>query len=185
LTFGFGLLAVASLVLVWLVPAMLSAGARHVGMFWLAWRIAGGLLSWLLFIVHLGLNVVGSREGRRAELRADLLSARMAGTEAALALQDRLTLQPLLIRVIQPNRNVTGALVDWRTAMDRTMELQRADTPRLRQLSIRSRSSPLSSHPAPGRRHQLVASLPACGPACRSPRPRRSDWTPNCGPTSR
>jgi Zn-dependent protease with chaperone function len=147
--------------------AMESGLAGIVALFYLAWKIIGGVLSWLLFIVHLGLNVVGSRERRRAELRADLLSARVAGTDAALAVQDRLALLPMLTRVIQPNRNVNGALGDWRQAMDTTMALHRQYTPRLRQLSIRTQSSLLASHPAPGRRHQLLASLPGSGPSIR------------------
>nr|MDT0659871.1 M48 family metallopeptidase [Micromonospora sp. DSM 115978] len=124
------------------------------------WQLVGGALSWLFFMVHLGLNLVDSHDGRRAELRADLLAARAAGTTAALELVDALALTPILAPLVAPTGNVGGALRQWRTDIERTRERNQERVSRLRQLSIRTSASLFGSHPAPGRRHQVLAARP-------------------------
>jgi heat shock protein HtpX len=128
-------------------------------------QLVAGALSWLLFAVHLTMHVVASRDGRRAELRADLMSARAAGSAAALQAIDTLPLIPLLIQHVQPNAEAGQAARRWRDAMAGVPERNRNNLPVLRQLSIRQNASLLASHPAPGRRHQYLSSVPYLDPA--------------------
>ncbi|MEU7901766.1 M48 family metalloprotease [Actinoplanes sp. NPDC049118] len=129
--------------------------------FLLLWQTAGGLVSLLLFAVHLGVHILDSRDSRRAELRADAMSVRAAGSEAALELVNLLPLVPDLRGYVQPHVPEGRRAGDhWRRML--TLARDRGlDSAELHlQLSIRSRASLLASHPAPGRRRQWMAGLP-------------------------
>jgi heat shock protein HtpX len=130
-----------------------------------ALQLAAGVLSWLLFAAHLAMHVVASRDSRRAELRADLVFARAAGSTAALQTIDTLAMLPLLTRHVGPNVEAGQAATRWGDAMADALERNRDSAPVLRQLSIRQEASLLASHPAPGRRHQYLSSLPYFDPA--------------------
>jgi hypothetical protein len=51
-----------------------------------------GLVSRVFLTVHLGLAALGARDHQRAEYRADAISVRVAGSDGASRLLDRLTL---------------------------------------------------------------------------------------------
>jgi heat shock protein HtpX len=128
-------------------------------------QVVAGLLSWLLFAVHVAMHVVASPGDRRDEIRADMMAARAAGSAAALQTMDALALMPLLQQYVQPNVEAGQAARRWRDAMAGVPERNRDRLPVLRQLSIREDASLLASHPAPGRRHQYLSSMPYVDPA--------------------
>ncbi|WJK40661.1 M48 family metallopeptidase [Solwaraspora sp. WMMA2056] len=162
-TSTFGLMAVA------VQPPAGDAHDRDVegvyALFYTIWQLVAGALCWLLFIVHLGLNIVDAHDRRRVELRADLIAARAAGTTGALALLDVLAQLPLLVPYLAPTGNVGGALRQWRTDIMRARERHEERLPLLRQLSIRSDAALLASHSAPGRRHQVLSGRPPQEPS--------------------
>lgn len=125
-----------------------------------ALQLVAGAVSWLLFAVHLAMHVIAARDGRRAELRANLMSARVAGSTAALRTVDTLAMLPTLARYVQPNVESGQAAARWRAAMLDALEYDADRLPVLRQLSIRQEASLLASHPAPGRRHQYLSGAP-------------------------
>ncbi len=65
-------------------------------LFYTLWQVVGGAVSWLLFVVHLAMNTLDAREGRRAEVRADAMASSAAGSTAALSMIDVLVLSPVL-----------------------------------------------------------------------------------------
>ncbi|WP_158566230.1 M48 family metallopeptidase [Micromonospora craterilacus] len=123
------------------------------------WRLVAGALSWLLSVVHLAMNTLDAWEGRRAEVRADSMAARAAGTTGALSMIDLLALSPVLAPLIAPNGTPGAAMDMWRRDVAATREDHAQQLPLLRQLTIRQQASLLASHPAPGRRHQVVAGM--------------------------
>jgi heat shock protein HtpX len=130
------------------------------------WQAVSGTVSLLLFAAHLGVHTLDSRDSRRAELRADAMGVRAAGSVAAMELVDLLPLLPELRGYVQrhvPDGRTAGE--HWRKmlTMARDRELQSA--PLHRQLSIRTDAALLASHPAPGRRRQWMAGLPYALPA--------------------
>ena len=131
----------------------------------LIWQLTGGVVSWLLFAVHLAINAVSARDQRTVELRADDLAARAAGTDAALDLLDVAADVPALAEYVQRHVPKGEAAAHWRRILRAVRERESAAAPMRRQLSIRTDASLFSSHPAPGRRHQWLAARPACAGA--------------------
>lgn len=129
------------------------------------WYLVGVPIAWLLWTVHLGLNILDARESRRAELRADLLTAEAAGTIAALGLADRLAVAGLYAQGIGGTVPKGAAVSAWRKRANHVWEQHHLDLRRYRQLSIREQASLFASHPAPGRRHQVLSGIPFRDPA--------------------
>jgi Zn-dependent protease with chaperone function len=63
---------------------------------WLLWLISRPVLGILLVQLHLVM-----RDSQRAEYLADALAAKVAGTEAAVSLQEKLLLEPTFLAVVQ------------------------------------------------------------------------------------
>nr|WP_221381948.1 M48 family metallopeptidase [Actinoplanes polyasparticus] len=127
----------------------------------LIWQLTAGVVSWLLFAVHLAINKVSARDQRTVELRADDLAARAAGTEAALQLLDALAAVPVLTEYVQHHVPKGEAAIRWRRMLRTVQEREAPTAPARRQLSIRTDASLFASHPAPGRRHQWLSARPA------------------------
>ncbi|MEV6814874.1 hypothetical protein [Micromonospora sp. NPDC051296] len=72
---------------------------------------------------------------------------------------DLLALSPVLAPLIAPNGTPGAAMDMWRRTIAATREDHARQLPLLRQLTIRQQASLLASHPAPGRRHQVVAGM--------------------------
>ncbi|MFF5215905.1 M48 family metallopeptidase [Micromonospora sp. NPDC000442] len=129
-------------------------------LFYTLWQLVGGAVSWLLFVVHLLMNTLDAREGRRAEVRADAMAASAAGSTAALSMIDVLALSPLLAPLVTAHGTPGVAMDVWRRSIATTRAEQVVRLPVLRQLTIREHASLLASHPAPGRRHQVISGMP-------------------------
>ncbi|WBB51130.1 M48 family metalloprotease [Verrucosispora sp. WMMA2044] len=129
-------------------------------LFYTLWQVVGGAVSWLLFVVHLAMNTLDAREGRRAEVRADAMASSAAGSTAALSMIDVLVLSPVLAPLVTAYGTPGGAMDVWRRAIATTRTQRAGQLPMLRQLTIREHASLLASHPAPGRRHQVISQLP-------------------------
>jgi hypothetical protein len=112
-------------------------------------QLVAGSVSWLFFTVHRGMHIVGAREGRSAEIRADTLAARAAGTTATLELLDTLAMLPTLMRHIQPNVERGYSAAGWRSVLVLVEADNRDQLPVRRQLSTRTNAWLLASHPAP------------------------------------
>lgn len=130
------------------------------GLFLLLWRIAGGLLALLLSMIHLVLNILGARQGRKAELYADYLAAKAAGTRSAADLVDALSSIEILDQYVNHNPPPGKVAAAWREKTGIARDRAADRLPRLRQLSIRNDASLFASHPAPGRRHQALLKAP-------------------------
>jgi len=128
-------------------------------------RLAAGLISVLLWGIHIGLHVLDSRYGRRVELRADTSAVRVAGSAATLDLVDLLAMIPELKGYVQHYVPKGEAAATWRRMLASVRERQGGLTPLVRQHSIRLGASLLASHPTPGRRHQWLTALPTGHPA--------------------
>jgi heat shock protein HtpX len=144
-------------------PARLGLGAVP----YLAWKLAGGALSLLLWWIHAGLNVVGSRDRRRVELRADAMAVQAAGSAAATDMIDVAASVLMLSGYVQHHVPKGEAADSWRRFLLTVREREADGMPMRRQLSIRREASLFASHPAPGRRHQWMTSQPPREPAIR------------------
>ncbi|XVV08756.1 M48 family metalloprotease [Actinoplanes sp. CA-131856] len=129
------------------------------------WQLTGGLLSWLLFAAHLAVTSVSSRDDRAVELRADEMSARAAGTGAALRAIDTLATLPLLTEYVQRHVPRGEAAATWRRMLRSVQDREAELAPARRQLSIRTAASLFASHPAPGRRYEWLKARPHHEPA--------------------
>jgi hypothetical protein len=67
---------------------------------------------------------------------------------------------PQLVRCLQPNDGTRGVLADWRNSIDHVHAREAERIRWLRQLTCRQDASLLASHPAPSRRHQVLAVRP-------------------------
>jgi heat shock protein HtpX len=142
------------------------------GLIDLATRLARVLLwpvlwsaAQLLWCVHLGLNVLGARDGQRAEYYADALAARVAGSNAVQSLSDALVSSGTLAAVTASRARGRQLAAGWRVAAEQTRQEQQPRLARLRQLSLRRDSSPFASHPPGGLRHRMIAAHPHRTPA--------------------
>ncbi|WP_412540525.1 M48 family metallopeptidase [Longispora sp. K20-0274] len=119
------------------------------------WLVSRGLL-----LVHIGMVMVGMRRTQRAEYHADELAVLVAGSSAARDLTDALaSMVGLEVVVRRAARNGVEPRA-WRAAADEARASMRPRLPRFRQLSIRTQTSILASHPPAGLRARLVESRP-------------------------
>ncbi|BFU43605.1 M48 family metalloprotease [Krasilnikovia sp. MM14-A1004] len=124
-------------------------------------HLVGGTVSWLLWGVHVGLNTLAKGDDRRVELRADAMSARAAGTTAALETLDVLAMLPSVTHYVTNSHVPEGeAATKWRGFLRVVQDREAETASAWRQLSIRTRVSLFASHPAPGRRHQWLSGQP-------------------------
>ncbi|MBV1854957.1 M48 family metalloprotease [Catellatospora tritici] len=124
------------------------------------WQLVGGLLCWLLYSAHFAMNLLAERVSRRDEALADLGGARAAGSLAAQRLTEQLVLLPVILPVVDGRVEPGEALARWRAGLAAARERHAGRTGRLLQLSNRTYASLFSSHPAPGRRHDLLKAAP-------------------------
>ncbi|AGL18280.1 M48 family metallopeptidase [Actinoplanes sp. N902-109] len=139
--------------------------AGPVALGWTILQVLGGLASFVLFSAHLGMHLLGAAEQRRAEIRADLMSARAAGSRAALRAIDVLAMLPRLDDLLFPNVLEGEAAVRWHKVLTDRRGTLTGDAAVLRQFSIRADASLFADHPAPGRRHQWLSARPYLDPA--------------------
>lgn len=124
------------------------------------------LMSWVFLAAHLGMNLLGSKESRRAEHYADQLSVRVAGTRAAQSAMDLIVLgaeMEHLIDGIAMRPESSGG--NWKATVDRARERWSGDLEVRRQLTLRTEASAFASHPAAALRHRLLGSTPFHEPA--------------------
>jgi heat shock protein HtpX len=138
-------------------PSMQIAFGGLFGIFWLVWWVVGGILALLLSLLHHGLNVLGAKENRRTELRADLLAARLAGSTAALSAMDVLSCVRELSTYVGPSGDPGRVMQSWHAKVQLARERLTGALPRLRQLTMRTEAWLFASHPAPGRRYEALA----------------------------
>jgi heat shock protein HtpX len=128
------------------------------------WKLVGGTAYLLLSSAHLAINGVIAGQNRAIELRADEMSARAAGTVAALEMLDILALTPILTGYLKHHVERGAAAARWRMLMGVVREKHLDQLPSWRQLTMRTEASIFAPHPAAGRRHQWLASRPARTP---------------------
>jgi Zn-dependent protease with chaperone function len=121
-------------------------------------RLAMRIVSWLFYLAHLVVVLIGLRSIQRAEYHADELAARVAGTEAAMSLLDLLAAADAMastMRVAARNGDELTELRARASSVRAKIALQRSWR---RQLSTREEASLFSSHPPSGLRARLVES---------------------------
>jgi Zn-dependent protease with chaperone function len=80
-------------------------------------QLVAGAVSWLLFVVHLTMHAIAARDDRRAEIRADGMAVRAAGSTATAQMLDTFAMLPALTRYVQPNVGAGRAASRWRDAL--------------------------------------------------------------------
>ncbi|TCO58670.1 M48 family metallopeptidase [Actinocrispum wychmicini] len=117
-------------------------------------------VSWALSAIHLGLLAVASRDHQRAEYAADVLAARVAGTDGVVGLVDTLVMGESIVMAIRgAELSAEPGAASWRVAATRVR--QGADVKVARQVSVREDASLWSSHPPAGYRARMIEALPA------------------------
>lgn len=148
-----------------LATAVRAPRSEMPSVYLLVWRVVGGALAALLWLVHYGLNLLGAKENRRTELRADELAARLAGSTAALGTVDVLACVEELAAFVGPSGEKGRTMQSWHEKVQWARERLSERVPRLRQLTMRTHAGLFASHPAPGRRHELLKRQPHRDPA--------------------
>jgi heat shock protein HtpX len=124
--------------------------------------LVGGLVLWtvsrVLLLAHIGLSALALRDHQRAEYLADAIAADVAGTEATVALLDRLVLAPSVVTLIGYNADSTPP-ARWGAMASSFADSRRDDLPALRQLTERS-TRLWDSHPPGGLRARLIEGRP-------------------------
>jgi Zn-dependent protease with chaperone function len=116
--------------------------------------------SQLLWLCHLGVNMIGARVAQRAEYFADDLAARAGGSEAASSEMD-VYVDILGITTIIGARSRNQERADgWREGVEKSRDSKAARIQRLRQLTIRTESGIFASHPPTGLRHRMIQAAP-------------------------
>jgi heat shock protein HtpX len=124
--------------------------------------LVGGLLLWTvsraLLLVHAALSALALRDHQRAEYLADAVAADVAGTEATVALLDRLVLAHSVVTLIGYNADSTPP-ARWGAMASSFAASRRDDMTALRQLTERD-TSLWDSHPPNGLRARLIEGWP-------------------------
>ncbi len=123
--------------------------------------IVGGLLARFVGLLHLLLVWISRRDSQRAEYLADELSAKVAGSAAAIRLSDVLLLHDAIDTVVRREARAGNSAPAWRTAAEQARAGLVTDVPAFRQLSRRTEASLFASHPPTGLRAGLIAARPA------------------------
>jgi Zn-dependent protease with chaperone function len=120
----------------------------------------------VLILAQLGILALAFRNGQRAEYLADRGSARLAGTNAAVELSNLLLQGEGGPTVISSRARAGLGVAGWRSAIEELRQEQTAGRiQRLRQLTVRSDSSLLATHPPQGLRSRLLEAGPWLDPA--------------------
>jgi heat shock protein HtpX len=125
-------------------------------------EIARWLVSRVFVLAHLAVRRIALPDRLRAEYRADVLAADVGGSDAALAVIDRLVLGDQVIPLLS---HVAGHRPpdEWAFAVDSLIERRAGILPYLRQDTARA-TSLWDSHPPSGRRAELLLALPSVPP---------------------
>lgn len=126
-------------------------------------EVAQWVVSRVFVLVHLAIRRIALPDRLRAEYRADVLAADVAGRDAALGVLDRLVLDDQVIPLIT---HLAGhhAPEEWGRDVGGLVERRSAALPLLRQDTARA-ASLWDSHPPSGRRAELLLALPATQPS--------------------
>lgn len=116
--------------------------------------------SQLLWLCHLGANVIGARVSQRAEYYADDLAARAGGSEAAASWLDMGIDAHGISAVIGARSRNQEVAAGWREGVEKARSDRVHRMHRLRQLNIRTEAEIFNSHPPAGLRHRLIQSAP-------------------------
>lgn len=117
-------------------------------------------VSQLLWLCHLGVNIIGARVTQRAEYYADDLAARAAGTEAAASMMDVWVDVAGVATIIGARSRNKECADGWREGVEKSRSGRATRMHRLRQLTIRSETGIFASHPPAGLRHRMIMSAP-------------------------
>ena len=111
------------------------------------------------------LQLIGERDGQRAEYLADEIAATVAGTEAVVGLFDAFLTLDDVHRVMRMSHGDGGSPASWRATAERVETVTRDRMRLLRQRSVRDGASLLASHPPTGLRIGRTEKRPHCAPA--------------------
>lgn len=142
-----------------------GSAVRHTGIVAMLTTSVQWVLSRLLRGVHLLLVWIGQRDGQRAEYLADELSARAAGTPAAVGFLGMFVVSDSIDTVIRREARANGGGDAWRAAADVARANLADAMPRLGQLTRRDEVSLFASHPPDGLRTSMLEQGPAYPPA--------------------
>jgi heat shock protein HtpX len=117
------------------------------------------LVSRVFLLVHVGLAALGMRDHQRAEYLADAVAVDVAGSDAMVALLDRLVLLPGIATLIAYNAETTLP-ARWRGMADSFHVSRLGRLAQQRQLTMRD-TSLWHSHPPTGLRARMVEAWPA------------------------
>jgi Zn-dependent protease with chaperone function len=118
------------------------------------------VVSMLLWLCHLGVNVIGVRVAQRAEYYADRLAADAAGSRATMSFLDTLVYARGIVAVIGARSRNNETAAGWREGVEAARTNAGERLPRLRQLSIRAEAAIFHSHPQGGQRQRMLAEQP-------------------------
>lgn len=119
------------------------------------------VIRWPLTGVWLGLVALGQRGGQLAEYRADVLSARAAGSEASVELFDVLMLSDPVFMLIKRDARAGVAPTAWHETAAGVLTGARPQLNVRRQASVRAEVDLFASHPPAGMRARLIEGRPA------------------------
>jgi heat shock protein HtpX len=135
-----------------------APGRRRLGPF----AVFGELIMWAIsrvfLILHLTFTALAMRDHHRAEYLADVIGADVAGTDAAVALMDRLLFDAMVQRLVYHNA-VHRPPARWRISVDSYLTARASSLQLRRQHSART-TSLWDSHPTAGRRALMLLSWP-------------------------
>lgn len=139
-------------------PSRLSSARRS--FLDLTARVVLVVPRFLALCAHVGMVWIGARSSQRAEYLADQMSARAAGSDAAVRLYDVLVSADVAMMITTREARKGLGPADWRVAVDETRAELGTRVGELRERSARADVSMFRSHPPAGLRAELVASRP-------------------------
>jgi heat shock protein HtpX len=128
----------------------------------IAWGLA--VPRWIFTGLLLVLHALAQRNGQRAEYRADVLSARAAGTRGAVDLLDVLLMMNTVRMLVLRDARAGVPTSEWPKTAAGAVAQARPQLALRRQLDLRRSVSVFASHPPTGLRAQLLAGRPAVSP---------------------
>lgn len=123
--------------------------------------LVGGILARFAWTLQVLLLWISRRDSQRAEYLADELSAKLAGSAAAIRLYDALLMHDGIDTVVKREARAGNGAAAWAEAGRQARARMAADIPAYRQLSRRTDVSLLASHPPMGLRAGLIAARAA------------------------
>jgi len=119
------------------------------------------IVRWPLTALWLGLVALGQRGRQLAEYRADVLSARAAGSAASVELFDLLTLGDPVLMLIKRDARAGVAPAAWHETAAGVLAGARPELGVRRQSNVRAEVGLFASHPPAGMRSRLIERRPA------------------------